>query len=271
VRVKSISANSSKKRETNMTCHRKRGLNKFLLGTAGIVIFFMMWDVLVKVDSNDYMPSSIEIIKALYRVLGQETFLTNLKVSMSITVSGVLYAVVFGLGLGIIIGEFDFIKRLLSPLTTSLRGIASLSLFPILIVIFGISDTARIFVIFWTAWPPVMLSTIRGLYDVDKELIEVAQVFGANRLTILFKIKIPLSIFSIMNGIKIGLGTGWISLIAAEMLGASRGIGFMILWNAQTFKFSNAFAYVIVATSTLGVITFFTNALISKIEKKYFN
>lgn len=184
---------------------------------------------------------------------------------MKILLIGIGVAIAFGIVVGILIDFSETIKHLLTPLIELFRNIPSITLFPILLVVFGIGDTSRIFVIFWTSAPAIILSTIYGLRTVEKSIIEAAQTFGANKLQILWHIKLPLALPEILNGIKIAIGSGFVAIVVAEMLGASKGLGFMVLWTTNSFKYHETYSYIII----IAIIGAVANGVMTQIIKHY--
>jgi NitT/TauT family transport system permease protein len=148
-----------------------------------------------------------------------------------------------------------------------MRGIPAIALFPLILAVLGIVDSSRIAVIIWTAFPPVFISTVYGMQSVDKDVIGAASLDGANRINIAVRVKIPMALCEIMNGIKIAIGTGFISVVTAEMLGANKGIGYMILWSTNAFKYSEVYAYIFVV-AVMGFIMSLAMETLTKILEK---
>lgn len=157
------------------------------------------------------------------------------------------------------------IRYIFNPLVELFRNVPSITLFPILLVIYGIGDFSRIFVIFWTAYPSILLSTLYGLRTIDKAVIEAAKIEGANEWQIMRYVKIPLAFSEVLNGTKIGIGSGFVAIVVAEMLGASKGLGYMVLWSTNSFKYAETYAYIII----IALVGLLFNSLMSLIIKKY--
>ena len=192
---------------------------------------------------------------------------THMASSLKIILIGIGIACVFGITLGILMSAIKSINQALTPLIESLRGVAALTLFPLLIATLGIGDISRIFVIFWTAWPSVLISTIKGL-DTEQSLVEAAQSCGANKYQEYKYIRIPLAIPNIISGIRIGISGGLISLIAAEMLGATKGIGYMLLWASHAFDFKSVYAYIIIIALIGGAINWLMLIVEKRVKEK---
>lgn len=233
--------------------------NKFI----GIIAFIVVWQIVSFNSGNPAVPSITKILKELAAILADNQTIGHITASIKIIILGILIAIIFGICLGILMSAIDQVRVALMPLIESLRGVAALTLFPLLIVTMGLGDSSRIFVIFWTAWPSVLISTINGL-DINRTLIEAAQNLGANKYYEYRYVRIPLAIPTIISGIRIGISGGFISLIAAEMLGATKGIGYMLQWSSQAFNFKAVYAYIIIIAAIGGLI----NWTMLKIEKR---
>lgn len=239
-----------------------------ILGVVGVMSFILIWELYAIYRDYALFPRVYEIISQVWKSLNANDFLPNFSSTLSIALRGIGLAAIVGITLGVAMGESKHIRMIMNPLVNSLRGVAGISLFPILIVVFGIGDGSRIFVIFWTAVFPVLMNSIYALSKVDHELVEAGQIGGANRLEILLYIKMPLALTTILTGIKIGMGTGWISLVVAEMLGASRGLGFMLSWSAASFQFAKSYSYIVIVSAVLGILTAGIEILQKAVQKK---
>ena len=173
--------------------------------------------------------------------------------SIKIVLTGFLIAAVFGFLLGLVMYLSDTAERLLLPVIDMVRGVAALALLPLFIIVLGIGFQSKVIIIFWTAWTGICLNTVNGLRNVPKEIIEAARLEGATESMILRRISIPVAGSIIMTGLRIGMSGGWISLVAAEMLGSNTGLGFFVMMKSQTFDFVGMYA-AILYISMIGLI-----------------
>lgn len=220
----------------------KRYVNYFI----GISLFLIFWSILSYLMDNPVIPSLDKILKSFFNVFTDRKFINNLTSTLKIVAIGIGISIVVGIIIGMINDLYKNFKEIIEPIFESLRSVPAITLFPLILCLFGIGDISRIAIIVWTAIPPIILSTTHGLQEVDKLYVEAAKVFGANRMQIMLKVKFPIALPETLNGIKIGIGTGFISVVTAEMLGASSGIGYMILWSTNSFKYSDVYAYIII-------------------------
>jgi ABC-type nitrate/sulfonate/bicarbonate transport system permease component len=143
----------------------------------------------------------------------------------------VTLAVVLGVLLALTLGASRRIRLMVMPLIDFLRPIPPLAWVPLAILWFGLGLTSAAYLIFLGAVFPIVLSTCAGVRGVDHFLVEAVHMLGASRLTIWRKVLLPAAMPSICTGIRIGVGIGWMTLVAAEFTGVrgGYGLGYMIM------------------------------------------
>lgn len=152
--------------------------------------------------------------------------------------------------LGIAMGWSRFVNEQLDVLVEVLRPIPPLAWIPLSILWFGIGDTQNQFIIFLGMFFPILLNTITGVKSIEPNLVHAAQCLGASDLKILWRVVLRAAMPSIVTGIRVGLGVGWMALVAAELVGANSGLGFLIN-DARTVLRTD---YVIVGMITIGIV-----------------
>src|SRR5215471_5668933 len=170
-------------------------------------------------------------------------------------VCGFALAVTVGVCLGIAMARIRLINDFFDPLVELLRPISPLALFPLAILWFGIGDGSKIFVIALAASFPVILNTFAGARSIDTNLIRAARSLGAAEFEIFRGIVLPASLPYIFTGVRLAWGISLIVIIAAEMVGATVGMGYMVLEAQQTFRTERVFSGIFV----IGVIGFGTD------------
>ena len=231
-------------------------------------LFVSLWQIFYLTKNDPTITNSANIFKSLVTILKDEKFYANLVSTLKIVSLGVGCSALVGVTTGIIMDLSARFRYTFNPILELFRNIPSITLFPILLVVYGIGDMSRIFVIFWTATLPIILSTIYGLRTIDKSLIEAGQENGANTLQIMRYIKLPLAMPEILNGVKIAIGSGFVAVVVAEMLGASSGLGYMVMWSTNAFKYSETYAYIIIIALTGAVFNYIMSAIINQYERK---
>jgi ABC-type nitrate/sulfonate/bicarbonate transport system permease component len=170
-------------------------------------------------------------------------------------VCGFAIAVVAGVALGASMARIRLAGDLLDPLVELLRPISPLALYPLAILWFGIGDASKIFIIALAASFPVILNTFAGVRNIDANLFRAARSLGASEFEIFRGIVLPGSLPHIFTGVRLAWGISLIVIIAAEMVGATEGIGYMVLEAQQTFRTERVFAGIFV----IGLIGFATD------------
>lgn len=234
----------------------------------GLVAFVLSWQIFSLIQNDAAIVDIQKIGAALFSIIQDNKFYVNMLSTLKIVLIGVFIASVSGIAIGVLMDLSTMIRNMINPLVEMLRNIPSITLFPILLVIFGIGDSSRIFVIFWTSCPAVILSTIYGLRSIEKSIIEAAQSSGANKLQTMRYIKIPLAMPEILNGIRIGIGSGFVAIVVAEMLGATNGLGYMVMWSTNAFKYGETYAYILIIALTGAAVNWIMSAVIKRYERK---
>ena len=222
-----------------------------MLRASGIVLLAAIWQIAGPLYQSPALPTFGRVLGTLYYFIRDGTLNRHIAASLNIVLRGIGIAALIGFALGLLMFRYPSIRAAALPVIESIRGVAALTLFPLLIVLFGLSTFSRAFVIFWTAWPAILLSTVNSL-NIDENVVDAARTSGAGEWRIIFRIRIPIASQGLITGLRIGVGGGWIGLIAAEMLGATQGLGYFLLWSAQSFRFERVYATIIVIAAIGG-------------------
>jgi ABC-type nitrate/sulfonate/bicarbonate transport system permease component len=211
----------------------------------GFIGLLLAWELAARAYADPALPPLSAIEPALMRMVFGGAAWPEMLASLRHVSIGFALAAIVGVGLGLLLTRFRWLDAVVMPLVDAMRPVAALTLFPLLIIIFGLGLWSKVFIIFWTAWPAILLNTAQGIYDVDDAVIEAAALDGAGRWAILTRVQLPLAAPTIVTGLRIGMSGGWISLVTAEMLGGSVGLGYAILSYSQTFRYPEMYATII--------------------------
>ena len=168
-------------------------------------------------------------------------------IAISLQRSGLAFAAAVGLGipLGLFMGQIRAVEQALDPILQFFRQTSALALYPVFILLLGLGEASKVFVIFWATLFPILLATIGGVKEVDRKLIEMAATFGASRATIFRRVVLPASVPSIFVGLRLSATTALLLLIAAEMIGANKGLGFQVMNAQYNFQIPQMFAAIL--------------------------
>lgn len=184
-----------------------------------------------------FLPSPFAVYQALQglAVTGfvDATLAQHVGASLLRIFGALAVAIVVGVPAGVAIGTSRLGKGILDPIVEFLRPLPPLAYLPLVIIWLGIGEASKIAVIALAMLPPVILSTATGVKSASSDHVNAARAFGASRLQILRHVILPSAVPSILTGTRIALGAGWSTLVAAELVAATRGLGFMIQSAAQ--------------------------------------
>jgi sulfonate transport system permease protein len=172
---------------------------------------------------------------------------------------GFVFGVAAGTLLGAVTGYSAWAKRLLDPTIQGLRSIPSLAWVPLFILWLGIFETSKVTLIAVGVFFPVYLNLAEAILGVDRKLVEVARVYRYSGAQLIRHVLLPAALPTYLIGIRSGLGMGWMFVVAAELMGASEGLGFLLVDGQQT---SNA-AIIIASIVLFAVIGKFTDGLLA--------
>ncbi|EFF6505725.1 taurine ABC transporter permease TauC [Escherichia coli] len=139
-----------------------------------------------------------------------------------------LAAVVIGIPVGIAMGLSPTVRGILDPVIELYRPVPPLAYLPLMVIWFGIGETSKILLIYLAIFAPVAMSALAGVKSAQQVRIRAAQSLGASRAQVLWFVILPGALPEILTGLRIGLGVGWSTLVAAELIAATRGLGFMV-------------------------------------------
>jgi ABC-type nitrate/sulfonate/bicarbonate transport system permease component len=207
-----------------------------------------------------YVPYPIDVLKALQSSFMHRDPITNLTMwnhigaSLERILYGFLLALVLAVPLGLLMGTFRAADAFGRPIVELLRPIPPLAWIPIFIVILGVFG-GPVAIVFLGIFFPILLNVIFGVRSVDQSLIDAARTLGSKRGQLFTKVVLPFTVPYLMTGISVGLGIGWMCIVAAEMVGNyGGGVGFFINDMAVRGQFEFMYAGMIVI-GLLGILT----------------
>lgn len=211
----------------------RRELN--LLSLVGFLGFFAFWLALADsgLISKQFLPSPIDVAKQFYQLLKEPfagyTIEQHLWSSFLRYAAGFGLAVLIGIPLGLMMGWFRWLDDIVSPVFDGLRFVAPVAWVPFAALWFGTGVGGPILIIFSGAFPPCVINAYRGAKFVNRTLIEAARMLGTSNFRIIAEVLLPASIPSILAGLRVSAGLGWMSLVGAELIVVSSGIGYLMV------------------------------------------
>ena len=204
------------------------------------------------------------MISLLQDGYGGVSFSTHIFASLLRTLSGYLLAIVVAIPVGLWMGMNKYVSNVLNPVFALIRPIPAIAFLPLFIMWFGIGEMARVLLIFLSAFLYIVLNTYSGVKTVPAGLIQAGQNLGANKFQLIRTVIFPATIPSIMIGLKTGLAISWAIVVAAELMAAQEGLGFMISDASTFFRLPVVYVGIVL----IGVIGLLLENVIAIIEKK---
>lgn len=184
--------------------------------------------------STRVLPAPLDVVQAAWTLAESGELWTHVKVSAARALTGLAIGGSLGLLLGLLTGSVRFFETLLDSTIQMVRNIPALAMIPLVILWFGIDESAKLFLIAVSVFFPIYLNTYHGIRNVDPGLIEMARTYGLTRWQLYTQVILPGALSSILVGLRFSLGLMWVILIVAETISAQAGIGYLTM-NAREF------------------------------------
>jgi ABC-type nitrate/sulfonate/bicarbonate transport system permease component len=219
-----------------------------ILGGSAVVLTLGVWQAFwaAGMISPLFFSGPSAIAKRFWDALVHGALLSDLQYSGTNFAVGFILAVAAGVLLGVVVGWYSRVEMLLGPFLNALYATPRIAMVPLIIIWFGIGMWSKVFIVFISAFFPVLVNTIGGVRAIDRDLLRCARAYCASDRQIFTSIAIPGSVPFILTGIRQGVALGLIGVVVGEMFGGSQGIGFMVAYGGQTFATDTLFVGVII-------------------------
>ena len=248
-----------------------RGLGPALWFAGGIAAWVLVWWGLVRIFtiSPDFLPAPADVLarvlELVERSVGEGPLHVHIQASLVRFVSGFGPAILVAVPLGMLMASIRAIDWLVTPVFELVRYVPPIAWAPFALLWFGTGGGAEAFVIFISTLPPILINAYRAVKLVDPDLVRAARTLGAGAHTLLLEVALPASVPMLVAGLRIGVATGWMALIAAEIVagaGSRAGLGYLILVGQQTLQAS----ITIGAMLLIGLLGWALDAILRQIE-----
>jgi sulfonate transport system permease protein len=213
---------------------------------------FVAWHALGSVRASGATLPRPELVAAtLWRLLLSGEMVRHAWVSLGRALGGLLLGGTAGLVLGLLNGYFRLAERLMDTSVQMVRNIPHLALMPLIIIMFGLGEQSKVFLVALGVLFPLYANTFHGVRSIDPGLLEMGRVYGLSAANVFRHLILPGALPSILVGLRYALGTMWLTLIVAETMGADAGIGYMAM-SAREFMQTDVVLVSIVLYALLG-------------------
>jgi ABC-type nitrate/sulfonate/bicarbonate transport system permease component len=256
VDVTTIEPASAQHASARAAAAKRTWLGRALRKLRGLTLLFVLiaaWQyastVLLDDTTRNLLPAPSAVLAAAWQLILSGDLLHNLIDSVRREVVAFVWACA-AIPLGIAMSWWPLVEEQVDPIVEILRPVPPLAWIPLSILWFGIGNTQNEFIIFLGIFFPILLNTINGVKGIEPNLIRAARCLGASEASILTRVVFRAALPQILTGVRIGLGVGWMALVAAELVGAISGLGFMINDARSVLRTDS----IIVGMATIGLV-----------------
>lgn len=248
---------------------KKWNIEKTLYAIGSIAFFFLFWwFITTYTPAAKTTPKPLEVLsllgKSFFEPVGGHVITGHLAVSLRRVMVGFSVATVLGIVLGISMGTSKWAKAIFKPVFELLRPIPPIAWISLVILFFGIGELSKYILCGISAFMNVTLNAYAGAQSVDPELIGCAKMLGTKDKDIFFRVILPSSTPQIFAGMQVALSTSWMAVLAAEMIGAQEGCGWMIQRGSDTLNFT----LVMVGMIVIGCVGMVLAAVMRALERR---
>lgn len=233
------------------------------LNLVGLVAGIAIWWVLTAGGAVG-LPPPPQVAARFADLIANGQLATDIMSSLARVLTGFLLGVILAVPVGFVMGWYRVARSLIEPYLQFFRMIPPLAIIPLAIVTMGIDETPKVFVIFLASFLASVVATYQGVISVDKTMINAARVLGARDMTIFLRVIIPASTPFILVGVRIGLGSAWATLVAAELIAAQTGLGFRMQQAQLYYDLPTIFVSLI----TIGLLGLAMDRILLVIERR---
>lgn len=239
---------------------RQHTVRQLFLNVFGIGLFLTAWELMPHVIpwmNRLLFPPPSDIVGTLRELLESGELVENIRVSLLRVFKGFFIATVLGTLTGLLTGRVQLLQHVSDPILHGMRSIPAIALVPLSLLWFGIGEPSKVALIAWGAFFPIWLNTYTGVRDVPPVLLRSAMSLGAGPVQTMFLVIFPAALPFILVGLRQGIGIALIVLVAAELAGASSGVGYMIATSHQLFRVD----IMLIGIATLGFLGYVVDRL----------
>lgn len=243
------------------------GRVRLLLGFLGAIAAIAAWFVLSRMSDSPYFPPLDAIVVQAWDYWTTPEGLNNIMASLRTLGGGLFYAVVLGIVIGLVIGQLPIVEQTISPTLEFARAIPATALIPFAMMIFGVGDEMKIFLIALGCVWPILLSTADGARRIDPTLNATTRAFQITGVKRQLYVVLPAVLPRVLVGIRISIPLSLILMVTSEMVGVQQGLGFVITQAQATFQLLTMWSGILM----LGILGFLLTFLYSLVERRLLN
>jgi len=238
-----------------------------ILGGTAVLVALGIWQAFWSAGkiSPLFMSGPSAIVRQFHELWVRGTLVSDLVYSGRNFAVGFALALVAGVVLGIIVGWYRRVRLLADPFVNALFATPRVAMVPLIIIWFGVGMWSKVFIVFLSAFFPILVNTIAGVRTIDADLLRAARAYCASDWQIFTTLALPGSVPFILTGVRQGVALGLIGVVVGEMFGGSQGIGFLVAYGGQTFATDTLFVGVLIVAGAGILLT----SLAARLERRF--
>lgn len=229
------------------------------------ILLIAVWSFGATFYTDDFLPGPWVTMQGMAGIISDGTLGNDIIFSVIRVLKGWILGLLFAVPVGLCVGYFKWASYVFEPFLNFFRFIPAIGFITLFLLWFGVGESSKVALIFYAVIFPVMVNTIAGVRTVDQSLIEAAESMGAGKTKIFFSVIVPSAVPNIFTGVRLGLSGAIICIVAAEMLAASEGIGYLIYTSRLYYRTD----WIFTGIFTLGVIGLLADKLLRYVGKRF--
>ncbi|MDR1661576.1 MAG: ABC transporter permease [Azoarcus sp.] len=233
---------------------------RFLLktGAATWLILLAVWGLVAPLYPPSFFPGPLQTLLGGKEILLDGTLAKFSLISVERVLTGWFFGILIGAPLGILIGRIRLLRQLIEPFVDFFRFIPAIAFLTLFIMWFGVGEKSKIILIMYAACFAVIINTASGVLGINPNRVQAARTLGASEWQILRHVVIPECVPYVFTGVRLGLGSAFTAIVAAEMLAAKEGVGYLVFTSRLYFRTD----WILVGIVTLGLLGYFSDRLL---------
>jgi NitT/TauT family transport system permease protein len=221
-------------------------------------LLLLIWQLASVANPSEFLPGPMQTLRGGKEIVVSGVLFQYIGISFFRIFSGWSLGIISAVPVGLLIGQFGTIRRIFEPFINFFRFIPAIGFLTLFLMWFGVGEESKIAIIIYATTFPIIINTIAGVVGINPTTIQAALSQGASPAQIFFTVTIPASVPHIFTGVRLGLSGAIISIVAAEMLAAQNGIGYLIYTSRLYFRTD----WIFVGILTLGLTGYFSDRLL---------
>ena len=229
-----------------------------------MIIFLLVWQgASMWIGNPILLPTPIDVARSFAELAGSGELIDNTLASLWRLVLSFVLAAAVAIPLGFAMGLNRVVFEMIDPTVELLRPISGIAWIPLGLFILGIGDALPTAIMFYGAFFPLLINTITSVRSVDRSYVNAARTLGVGEATVLRQVIVPAALPGILVGARLAAGAGWMSMVAAELIGAPSGLGFAVEWYRELLMTPKVLAFIVL----IGLMGYLFDRLLRAVQR----